>query len=132
MKRRWTVLFYATLASLVGISWLAKSLGISLGSFMGFSLLGMIAACVMAGVALMKNIPEKWPAAVVLACAAPMVMDTVGSIDNLTFILRYFGASFGLMVAGALATAAASIYILAAPLPRPPPGPQVAPARVVD
>lgn len=126
------ILFYCALAALIGISWLAKNLGVSLGSFMGFSLLGMIAACVMAGVAMVRNIPEKWPAAVVLACAAPMTMDTVGFLDNLGFIFQYFGASFALMVAGALATAGTSIFILLTEAPRPPAGPQVAPARLVD
>ena len=132
MKRRWTVLFYCALAALIGISWLAKSLHISLGSFMGLSLIGMIVATAMAGFAMLRNQQDKAPAAIVLACAAPMIMDTVGWLDDLSFIFSYFGAPFALMTAGVLATAATSIFILVTPLPRPPPGPQVAPARVVD
>ena len=130
MKRRWTVLFYAALACLVGLSWLAKSLDISLASFMGVSLVGMLGATAMAFIAMIRDIREKWPAAVVLTCAGPMVLDSLKWIDDLPFIVRYFGMSFGLMTAGALATAATAIIILVREAPRPPP--TVAPARVVD
>jgi hypothetical protein len=132
VKRRWTLLFYSALGCLIGLSWLAKSLEISLGSFMGVSLLGMLGATVMAFVAMIRDIREKWPAAVVLTCAGPMVLDSLKWIDDLPFILRYFGPSFGLMTAGALATAATAVFVLVSQPPKPPPGPTVAPARVVD
>jgi hypothetical protein len=132
VKRRWTLLFYSALGCQIGLSWLAKSLDISLGSFMGVSLIGMVGATVMGFVAMIRNIREKWPAAVVLTCAGPMVLDAIQWIDDLPYILRYFGPSFGLMTAGALATAATAIFILVKPTPAPPPGTTVAPARVVD
>ena len=132
VKRRWTVLFYSALASLVGLSWLAKSLDISITSFVGVAVLGMLAATGTAFAAMIRNIREKWPAAVVLTCSGPMVLDAIQWIDDLPYIVRYFGPSFGLMTAGALATAVTAIYILVSQPPRPPPGPTVAPARVVD
>jgi hypothetical protein len=132
VKRRWSILFWCALASLIGMSWLANSLGISLGSFMGVSLIGMVLATVMAFGAMVRNISDKWPAAIVLVCAGPMILDAFRMIGQLSAIVRFFGPSFAVVMAGALATGGTSILILALPLPAPPPQPRVAPARVVD
>ncbi|HUS33004.1 MAG TPA: hypothetical protein VMZ53_31090 [Kofleriaceae bacterium] len=131
MKRRWTVLFYCALGSLIGMSWLAKSLDISLGSFWGVSLMGMIAASGVAFFAMWRNVPDKWPAAIVLTCAGPMILDVLRTIRELPMILRFFGPSIALVVIGAVATAGVSIAILVMQPPRPA-APPVAPARVVD
>ena len=132
MKRRWTILFYCSLASLVGISWVARSFNLPLGSLLNFALVGMIAATAMAFFAMIRNIHDKWPAAVVLICAGPMVLDAMQVLGDLLFIIRAFGGSVVLVVVGAVATAATSTWILMAQPPRPAPEPQVAPARVVD
>lgn len=132
MKLRWTVLFYSTLAALIGMSWIAHTLDISLFSLMTASLLGMLAACVVAFFAMVKNIPEKWPAAIVLVCASPMALDVLKWIGNLAVFVRYVGPSILLVAGGAIGTAVVSISILALKPPAPPREPPVAPARVVD
>jgi len=114
MKRRWSILFYCALASLIGVSWVARSLGISLVSFVSLSLVGMIAATITAFLALVRDIRDKWPAAIVLVCASPMILDSLQWVRDLPTMVSYFGPSIAVMLLGAIATAAASIIILAA------------------
>jgi hypothetical protein len=131
MKLRWTILFYSTLAALAGVSWIAHSLDIGLRSLMTASLVGMIAACGVAFFAMIRAVPDKWPAAIVLVCASPMALDVVQWIDDLGVMFRFLGPSIVLMTAGAVATAVASVAILVAKPPAPPRQPPVAPARAL-
>lgn len=132
MKVRWTILFYSTLAALIGVSWLAHNFHISLISLVSASILGMLVGCGVAFYAMVKNVPEKWPAAIVLVCASPMALDTLQWIDDMPLLFRLVGFSIVLMGLGAVATAATAVAILALKPPAPPREPPVAPARVVD
>jgi hypothetical protein len=116
----------------VGLSWLARSFGISLTALVGISLIGMVAASAVAFFAMIKDIRQKWPAAVVLVCAGPMALDVLRSLPDVVVAIRYLGISFGVSVAGTIATVGMAISIVAKPIPDPPPSPPVAPARVVD
>ena len=132
MKLRWTLLFYSTLAALIGMSWIAHTLDISLLSLMTMSLLGMLLGCVTAFLAMIRNIQDKAPAAVVLICAGPMALDVLKWIGDLAVFVRYVGPSILLVAGGAIGTAVVACSILVMKPPTPPREPPVAPARVVD
>ena len=132
MKRRWSVLFWCSLAALIGVSWLAARFGMSLTSMMSIGLIGMICACAIAFFAMVRAIPAKWPAALVLVGAAPATIDMGRLLPHMTLIVRYFGGAGVLLVTGTLATTLSALVILAAKPPPPPEPPPVAPARVVD
>ena len=132
MKLRWTLLFYSTLAALIGVSWIAHNLTINLFSMMTVSVIGMLAGCGVAFYAMTKNVPEKWPAAIVLVCASPMALDVFQWIGDVAVLIRFMGLPILVMALGAIATATASTAILVMKPPTPPREPQVAPARVVD
>lgn len=132
MKRRWSVLFWSALASLIGLSWFASSFGVGITALISASLVGMVAATVIAFYAMVREIRAKWPAAVVLACAGPMAINVLQSLPDLAMLIKIIGMSFALIAFGTIATVAASVRILTRPLPQPPPPPPVAPARVVE
>ena len=48
MKRRWSILFWSALVTLVGVAWVSQRMGLSMSSWIRFQLIGMI---VEAGVA---------------------------------------------------------------------------------
>lgn len=132
MKLRWTILFYSTLAALIGMSWIAHSLNISLLSLITMSLLGMLLGCGVAFFAMIRDVHDKWPAAIILICAGPMALDVLKWIGDLAVFVRYVGPSILLVAGGAVGTAVASVSILVLKPPTPPRQPPVAPARVVD
>ena len=132
MKRRWAILFWASLSSLIGMSWLTASTGQSLWETLHFALVSMIVANVVAFIAMRRAIPAKWPALVAVCGAAPMTFQTIRIWPYVVALVTYFGPSAVLLFAGTIATAIVAVWILLSPLARPPAPPPVAPARVVD
>ena len=132
MKRRWSVLFWSSLGTLIGMSWLASSLGMHLTALLGLGLAGMVIATVIAFIAMKRGIESKAPAVIILICAAPLGIDMTRVLPELPFFIKYFGVSIVLVVVGNLATVATAIVLLLAGPPKPPRQPPIAPARVVD
>jgi hypothetical protein len=120
MRGRWTLLFYMAIAALVGVAWLARSFGGSLTSWINLQMLGMIAASVIAFVAMIRNVRERWPAAVALICAAPMAEMLSRALLDVPWLIGYLGLPGILMIGGSVATIAVAIYILIAKVPPKP------------
>ena len=117
MKRRWQILFGCALAALIGSVWLAHSLHIG---FFRASSLGQIAACAIAGFAMVKNVPDKNLAFAVLACSAIELFDTLQWLGMVTRGDHTgVGVPFALMAAGTLATVGMGIAIVTAAPQRP-------------
>lgn len=131
MKPRWTVLFYSSLATLIGVAWLTRSFGLGYSFWLNVGLVGMILATGCAFYALIRGVRQKWPAAAVLILAAPMGIDMMKSLRYVPEMIRWVGLSPVLMVLGTLSTLVTAIAILAMKTP-PIPHDPVAPARVVD
>jgi hypothetical protein len=91
----------------------------------------MIIATAVAFFAMIRDVRQKWPAAVALICAGPMALDMLGTLPHTVAILRVIGLPFFLMSVGTIATVIRAVVILARPVPNPPLPPPVAPARVV-
>ncbi|HSD87973.1 MAG TPA: hypothetical protein VLB44_10685 [Kofleriaceae bacterium] len=132
MKRRWSVLFWSSLASLIGLSWLASSFGIGLSTLISGALVGMVIATALAFIAMVKDLDRKWPAAVALICAGPMAIEVLKAVPDVAMIIRFLGAPFALIMLGTIATVASAVAILTMAPPKPPEPPPVAPARVID
>jgi hypothetical protein len=131
MKRRWSLLFWLSLSPLIGLSWFASTIGVGTTQFVDWRTVGMIAATVVAFVAMTRKIEDKWPAVTALVASVPFGFQALRVLPDLVMLVRTFGFSLAVMVAGSLATIACAIWILAAPPPAPRP-PPIAPARVVD
>jgi hypothetical protein len=132
MKRRWAILFWCSLSTLIGLSWMIAQYGATLWSEMNAGLVGQIVACAVAFFAMQRATPGKWPAAVASLCVAPMTLELLGLGDYLRVLVECYGISAILMIGGTLATAVTTFWILLSPLAAPPAPPPVAPARVVD
>lgn len=118
MKRRWQILFGCALAALVGSLWLAASLDIGM---VRASTLGLVAACAIAGYAMVKPVAtDKGLAAAVLGGSAIELLDT---LQWLGMVMRGdhsgVGLPFALMAGGTLATVGMAIAILTAAPPPP-------------
>jgi len=131
VKPRWTTLFYCALSALVGVAWLAQKFEMSLLSWLNVQLVGMIGASIVAFFAMIRNVDQKWPAAVALVCAAPMGIATLQFLPNLGGLLQFIGGAGLLFIGGAIATIAVAIGILAMPAPPRREDP-LARARVVE
>jgi hypothetical protein len=131
MKRRWTWLFGAALATLAGFSWLASAVGMSFLGIMNIGLTGMIAAAVIAFVAMIKETQQRWPAIVALVCTVPLLIESVPLLPDVAHFTTYFGPSIVVIVVGVFATAICAIRVLTWTPPLVPPEPPIAPARVV-
>lgn len=117
MKRRWQILFGCALAALLGSLWLAQSLHLGM---VRASSVGQLAAVLIAGFAMAKNVTDKNLAFAVLGCSAIELLDT---LQWLGVVMRGdhsgVGVPFALMAAGTLATVGMGIAIVtAAPTPR--------------
>jgi hypothetical protein len=131
MKRRWAILFWCSLSTLIGLSWMAAQFGASIWGMLNAALVGMIAAAAIAFFAMQNATHAKWPAALVLLCAAPMAIQMLNIGDYVRVLVDFYGISAILLLGGTLATAVAALWILVTPLAAPP-EPSIAPARVVD
>ena len=132
VKRRWSLLFWLSLTTLIGVSWLASTFGMDMMSLLTVGMIGAVAAAIVAFFAMIRNVQQKWPAAVVLICAGPFGLDTIRALTDIAMLVNVIGVSILLVVLGNLGTIAYAIVVLASRPPAPPPAPPVAPARVVD
>ena len=120
MRARWRLLFWVSLASLIGLSWVAQAFGASLLGLMTLPVLGMIAGCTTAFVAMIHATDQRWPAWVVLVCWLPQGTDLVQALGFLPLFMERAGAGAVLFFAGAAATLFTAVWIGLAPV-RPPP-----------
>ncbi len=132
MKPRWTILFWCTLASLVGTSWMASRFGVSMSVFLNVQWGGLLAAAVVAFVAMIRVSEAKWPAALILLLVAPIGLEVLRALPDLGVVIDFIGVPGVVMLVGVIATAVAAVWILVAAVPSPPPPPPVPEARVVD
>ena len=132
MKRRYTILFFLALSPLVGLSWLASTVGFPLWSTRSFGLVGMILAAVIAGVAMVRNANARWPAGVAAVALLPNTVDMLRIVGQVADFVKFLGASLVLIVFGSLAAVVTAIVIAVLPVPPPPREPQVAPARIIE
>lgn len=125
------MLFWSSLATLIGVAWLTKKLGLGYSFWVNVGFVGMILATICAFYAMIREERAKWPAAAVLILAAPLGIDMIKALPHLFDLIRFIGASGALMILGTIATLASAIAIL---VMQPPPIPHdpVARARVVD
>jgi len=131
MKTRWSVLFCAALATMIGVSWMSQRFGMGMSEWLGIQLVGMIAAVVVAGWAMITAYPRKWPAAVVLICAAPMGKLVAGVGRHLGEFLAFMGIPGVLLFAGTTVTLIAAVVVLGMAPPRPPVDDPVARAKAL-
>jgi hypothetical protein len=123
VRGRWTLLFYMAVATLVGVAWLARRFDSSLASWINIQMLGMIAASGIAFVAMIRNIRERWPAAVALICAAPMAEMLSRALLDVPWLIQYLGLPGVLMIGGSVATIGVALFILIAKVPPKPSDP---------
>ena len=131
MRRRWEWLIASSIVTLVGMAWTAARLDMSIQIWGGVKLGGMVICAGLAIWAAIARFPRKWPAAVALVCAAPLLLDIVRLLPSVAFMLRWFGLAGVMMLLGAIAVGTVSIVILGAK-PPPPAVDRIARARVVD
>lgn len=87
--------------------------------------LGLALAALIAGLALIGGSHRRWPAAIVLLCAAPMLQPMLGAGS---LGLARMGGALPLLVVGAIGTAVTALVIL---LTKPSPPPRDPIARAV-
>ena len=132
MKKRWAFVAWPSLVCLIGLTWLGKNIGFSAWQFMGVHMAGMVVASATAFFAMRKDIRAKWPAIVALIGSAPMLYQDLRILELLSYVIKEWGVSAFLWIAGSFAASIAAFAIAILPLPPPPTEPRVAPARVVD
>src|SRR5262245_5273367 len=118
MRSRWRLLFWISLLALVGLSWTAQRLGISMLGIWTVPFLGMVLAAVIAFVAMIRVAPDAWPAAAVLAAAAPMGFDLYHALAHLGSFIDEVGFPAAVFIGGAFATIAMAVFILVTPNPK--------------
>jgi len=132
MRARWRVLFWVSLASLIGLSWVAQAFGASMLGFLSFPVICMIAGSIVAFVAMIKNYESTWPAWLVLTCWLPQGMDTVRAFGFLSFFIQRAGAGSILFFGGSALTFAIALWIAVAAPPKPPVPEPIARAELVS
>jgi hypothetical protein len=119
MRARWRLLFWVSLASLIGLSWVAQAFGATTLGLMSFPVLCMIAGSIVAFGAMVTSYDQKWPALLVLVCCIPTVTDTVRAFGVLRFFVERAGVGSILFFGGGAATLAVALWILIAEPPKP-------------
>lgn len=130
MRSRWRLLFWASLVSLIGLSWVAQSFGARLLGVMTLPVMGMIAACTAAFVAMIRSTDDRWPAWVVIVCSLPQVGDLFHALQFLPLLFDRAGAGAVLLFGGAAATFGLALWIGLAPLAPPPKSDPIARAEL--
>lgn len=130
MRARWRLLFWVSLASLIGLSWVAQVFGASLLGLMTLPVLGMIAGCTTAFVAMVHATDQRWPAWVVLVCWLPQGVDLLHAFDFISLFVERAGAGAVLFFAGAAATLVTAVWIGLARVPPPPKADPIARAEL--
>jgi hypothetical protein len=124
MRARWRLLFWVSLASLIGLSWVASAFGASTLGLLSFPVLCMIAGSIVAFVAMVASYDQRWPAWLVLACWIPHAMDTLRAFGFLRFFIERAGVGSVLFFGGGAATLAVALWIgLSEPVKPPEPDP---------
>ena len=131
MKRRWACLFWPGLSTLIGVAWLLHRLQSDLATWWHISLVAMIAGTVVAFMAMVNSYPHKWPAAIVLICVGPLLLELVPAY-KVWFEMVVLHPPSLLVLLGPAVTAVAALGILIAKPPEPPPEDPVPRAAVVD
>jgi len=119
MRARWRLLFWVSLASLIGLSWVAQAFGASTLGLLSFPVLCMILGSIVAFVAMVTSYEQKWPALLVLVCWIPHAVDTVRALGVLTFFIARAGVGSILFFGGGAATLAVAMWILITEPPKP-------------
>lgn len=130
MRARWRLLFWISLGSLIGLSWVAQRIGVSMWGIMTVPFLGMVFGAIVAFVAMVRNLAPKWPAVAVLVCSIPMDLDLLRAVWALPYFVNEVGFPAALFLAGAFGTIVVASFILIADPPRPPPEDPIARAQV--
>ena len=118
VQDRWLKLAFSTMFSIVGLVWtVTHYAGISqLWAYL-LQLLGLLGGTGVALGALVRRTQRRWPAAVVLVCAAPMAQ-LVLRLDILRAAL-HFHAPVVMLALGSIGTLAVGLIILFTPQPTP-------------
>jgi hypothetical protein len=125
-QNRWLRLAFGCVCSLVGVFWLVlRYREVEILGLLAIQVAGLVIGCGIAMWAVVKRSPRRWPAAVVLVCAAPMAQLVLRPI--ILEDLSELDKSALLMVLGSLITVIGAVVILLAKSPTPPADP-VAPA----
>jgi len=119
MHRRWQLLFACSLVTLGCVAWLTESLPAGRSVWLNPALLGMLAACGTATAALVAGARRRWPAAVVVLCAAPLGCSVVELLPRLPQFVASLGVPGLLVIVGTLATLAIGLFTLVAQPPPP-------------
>jgi hypothetical protein len=95
----------------------------------GCALTALIAACGIGFLGAVAPTRKRWPAAVAVACAAPMALTMLGLAPRLPRLLSLSGAPGVLMFGGSAATVVVALYLLIS-TPPPLPDDRIPPARL--
>ena len=130
MKGRYGVVFWTSLACLIGLSWLASRFRMSTWSFAGVHVLMMSAVCVLAFVGARRDARTRAPAIIAFVVSLPTLLQCLYIAPDLVPFTRHFGLPFVAMFAGSVAASSAAL-VVAVMRPRADTRP-VPSARVVD
>jgi hypothetical protein len=120
MRGRWRLLFWISLAALIGIAWLAQRFGASLWQLLNFQLLGMILGSAVAFLAMVSASRARWFAWIVLVCWSPMAVDLVRLLEHTVDFAREEDMPAVLFLIGGMLTPIVALWIALAPMPAPP------------
>ncbi len=117
MRARWRALFCCSLASLIGLAWLADSLDVSLASWMNPQQIGMIAVAAIGFGGMVTKTRSRWPAGVALLCATPMGLGLYHTLSFLPGFIQTTHVPGVLLIFGAFSAIAVAVYTLVVPSP---------------
>ena len=117
MRARWRLLFWISLASLIGVAWLAQRWGASLWQLMSMQLVGMTIGSTAAFVAMIKSSTSRWYAWVALVCWLPMAYDLMTVVVHAIDFTHNEDVPAVLFVVGGLLTPIVALWIGLSPMP---------------
>lgn len=115
-QNRWLKLAFSTMLSMAGLLW-AHCTGIATIGAYQLQTLGLVIATSLAVAVRFQCTHRRWPAAVVLVCAAPMAQ-LVLRLDVLRAALALYPPAV-LLALGSIGTLAVGLIILFTPQPTP-------------
>lgn len=118
VQERWLKLAFSTMFSIAGLVWTMTRYAdlAALGAYV-LQVLGLLAGTGVAIGAMVRRTTRRWPAAVVLVCAAPMAQ-LVLRFDMLRAALHFL-APVVMLALGSIGTLAVGLIILVTPQPTP-------------
>jgi len=125
LQKRWMGLAFSTMLSLAGMLWSALRYGPEVLTQEIVLVAGLVIATGVALVALGRRSQSRWPAAVVLICAAPIAqpMLRVGTLLSLAWVDARELAIGIVLAVGSIATVVTAFTILFAKRPSQAPDP---------